>query len=135
VYTNLLPMTLLAPLIIPHARTWPREAPVRYVGRRPWQAASTLRLFHCRVRLGSSLCPRRRRHHNGVLGQGRLGRRRGHPLRLGWHRSVRRRLRWPAGLGPLGAHGGSLAPVSMIVVESSRPIVAGTRWQLHGGWV
>src|SRR4029450_11362618 len=28
-----------------------------------------------------------------------------------------------------------LAPVSMIVVESSRPIVAGTRWQLHGGWV
>jgi hypothetical protein len=64
VYTNLLPMTLLAPLIIPHARTWPREAPVRYVGRRPWQAAPTLRLFHCRVRLGSSLCPRRRRHHN-----------------------------------------------------------------------
>ena len=41
-------MTLLAPLIIPHARTWPREASVRYVGRRPWQAAPTLRLFHCR---------------------------------------------------------------------------------------
>ena len=27
VYMNLLPMTLLAPLIIPHARTWPREPP------------------------------------------------------------------------------------------------------------
>jgi len=60
---NLLPMTLLAPLII-LMREPGLKSPVRYVGRRPWQAAPTLRLFHCRVRLGSSLCPRRRRHHN-----------------------------------------------------------------------
>ena len=63
VYMNLLPMTLLAPLII-LMREPGLKSPVRYVGRRPWQAAPTLRLFHCRVRLGSSLCPRRRRHHN-----------------------------------------------------------------------
>jgi hypothetical protein len=40
------------------------RTPVRYLGRRPWQAAPTLRLFQCRVRLGLSVWPCRRRHHN-----------------------------------------------------------------------